>query len=198
MDPATHNHDNQRHILAVTLGWASVFLACVLAYWPGLTGPFMLDDFGSIVDLGDRGGIRDWETFKAFVFGGHAGPTGRPLALLSFLIDANNWPTDPWPFKRTNLAIHLVSGATLGFLTAKILQLLQVEKRNARWIAVVSSACWLLHPFLVSCLSNRRLSSCDCRTGSLIFSGTRSPSTETITANPIWERIRAKRLSSDC
>ncbi len=150
MELATHDQDRQRNIVATAVGWAIVVLACIFAYWPGLAGPFMLDDFGSLAALGDRGGIRDWETFKAFVFGGHAGPTGRPLALLSFLIDGNNWPTDPWPFKRTNLGIHLVNGALLGLLTAKIMRLLQVDKRNARWIALVSAACWLLHPFLVS------------------------------------------------
>jgi len=110
----------------------------------------MLDDYGSIAALGDRGGVKNWETFKAFVFGGHSGPTGRPLALLSFLIDANNWPADPWPFKRTNLGIHLVNGTLLGILTVRILRLLQFDKGNARWIALVCAAYWLLHPFLVS------------------------------------------------
>ena len=150
MDFVTQNRDDRRIALAVVMGWIVVFLACIFAYWPGLAGPFMLDDFGSIAALGDRGGVKNWETFKAFVFGGHSGPTGRPLALLSFLIDANNWPADPWPFKRTNLGIHLLNGTLLGILTARILQLLQCDKQAARWIALVSAACWLLHPFLVS------------------------------------------------
>ena len=136
--------------LAIFGGWIVLFLLAGFAYWPGLGGPFVFDDFGSIAALGDRGGVRDWETFKAFVFGGGAGPTGRPLALLSFLVDANNWPADSWPFKRTNLLIHLLNGALLGVLIGKILRLLQFEKQNARWIALVSVACWLLHPFLVS------------------------------------------------
>jgi len=150
MDFAPQNQDDRRIFLAVVMGWIVVFLACIFAYWPGLAGPFMLDDYGSIAALGDRGGVKNWETFKAFVFGGHSGPTGRPLALLSFLIDANNWPADPWPFKRTNLGIHLVNGTLLGILTVRILRLLQFDKQGARWIALVSTACWLLHPFLVS------------------------------------------------
>ncbi len=130
--------------------WLMLFVVAVLAYWPGLSGPFMLDDFGSLARLGDFNGVRDWETFKAFVFGGTAGPTGRPLSLLSFLIDGNNWPTDPWPFKRTNLVIHLLNGVLVGFLVRKLLDVLQYERKAARWIAFVSTACWLLHPFLVS------------------------------------------------
>jgi len=130
--------------------WALVLLAAIIAYLPGLNGPFLFDDFGTISEMGSRGGVKDWETFKAFVFGGHAGPTGRPLALLSFLIDANNWPADAWPFKRTNLVIHLLNAVLLGVLINKVLQQLQFGQSERRWVALISSACWLTHPFLVS------------------------------------------------
>ena len=139
-----------RNKLLLVAGWASVMLIAVFAYWPGLAGPWLFDDFGSIKPLGDFGGVVDWHSFKAFVFGGHAGPTGRPLALLSFLIDANNWPADSWPFKRTNLAIHLMAGITLGVLVTLVLKCVQVRQRDARWIALVVTAVWVLHPFLVS------------------------------------------------
>ena len=125
-------------------------MLCVLAYWPGLKGPFLLDDLDTLSALGKYGGVVDWATFKAFVFGGSAGPTGRPLALLSFLLDGHDWPTDPWPFKRTNLVIHLFNGALLGFLTSRILALCQYPKGSARWVALLSTAAWLLHPLLVS------------------------------------------------
>ena len=130
--------------------WASVLLAAVLAYLPGLDGPFLLDDFGSIKPLGDFGGVRDWDTFKAFVFGGHAGPTGRPLALLSFLADANDWPTESWPFKRTNLLIHLLTGIALGVLVSQVMKCIGARRRAAGRIALVTAAVWILHPFLVS------------------------------------------------
>lgn len=143
-----YNNDLKSNILIG--GWLVLFLAVIFAYAPGLKGPFVLDDFSTIVDLGNLGGVNDWESFTAFVFGGHSGPTGRPLALLTFLIDANNWPTDPWPFKRTNLIVHLINGALLGALIAQILNLLDFDRKDARWIALLSAACWLLHPFLVS------------------------------------------------
>lgn len=130
--------------------WAAVFLAAIVAYWPGLGGPFVLDDFSSLGALGNTGGITNWDSFKAFVFNGTAGPTGRPVALLSFLIDGSNWPADPWPFKRTNLVIHLVNGALLGLVTRKILTILHFSKDNAAWIGLASAATWMLHPFLVS------------------------------------------------
>lgn len=150
MDLAEKDRDKYLRIRAIAIAWGVVFLAVVLAYWPGLVGPFVLDDFSSLGSLGNLGGVTDWETFRAFVFGGTAGPTGRPVALLSFLIDGNNWPTDPWPFKRTNLVIHLLNGALLGVLTRQVLQLLDFDRDSAARLALVSAAAWMLHPFLVS------------------------------------------------
>ena len=132
------------------LGWAMVLLFVVVAYWPGLAGPFLLDDFGTLPALGDYGGVVDWETFKAFVLGGTSGPTGRPLSLLTFLADANNWPAESLPFKRTNLFIHMLNGIALGVLMTFVLRCVGVEQRRIPWIALVSAAVWMLHPFLVS------------------------------------------------
>ncbi|MDJ0709357.1 MAG: hypothetical protein QNJ14_03155 [Woeseiaceae bacterium] len=130
--------------------WVLALVATVVAYYPGLVGPFVLDDHSSLARLGDFDGVRDWETFKAFVFGGTAGPTGRPLSLVSFLIDGTNWPTDPWPFKRTNLVIHLLNGMLVGVLVSKLLRVSGYDLTSRRWIALVAGTCWLLHPFLVS------------------------------------------------
>jgi hypothetical protein len=110
MNLASKKQSEQYKQVAIWLSWLGVMVMTVLAYWPGLSGPFMLDDYGAIAALGKYDGVRDWETFKAYVFGGHSGPTGRPVSLLTFLIDSQNWPADPWPFKRTNLIIHLLNG----------------------------------------------------------------------------------------
>ena len=130
--------------------WTAIMMVAVLVYYPGLAGPFLLDDFGSITPLGDHGGVTDWESFKVFVFGGNAGPTGRPIALMSFLIDANNWPAESWPFKRTNLVIHLINGVVLGILMSFVLKCVAIRGRSNQLIALVATAIWVLHPFLVS------------------------------------------------
>ncbi len=145
---ATRAWDSRKTLLAAA--WAIVFVCAVIAYLPGLEGPFLLDDLGSIKPLGDHGGVVDWESFKVFVFGGHAGPTGRPLSLLTFLVDANNWPADSLPFKRTNLIIHLINGVLLGILVSLILKCVQARGRGNQLITLVVTAIWLLHPFLVS------------------------------------------------
>ena len=45
--------------LALPAAWSTLFLATIFAYYPGLNGPFLLDDFGSIAPLGNLGGITD-------------------------------------------------------------------------------------------------------------------------------------------
>ena len=41
------------------LGWFIAIAVAVLAYWPGLGGPFVFDDFGSIGALGQTGGVTE-------------------------------------------------------------------------------------------------------------------------------------------
>ena len=150
MNPAQDKVVSNRYRVSLAIAWALSLLATVFAYWPALQGPFVFDDFNVLDSLGNFGGVRDWDTFKAFVLGGPAGPTGRPLAMLSFLVDANNWPADPWSFKRTNLIVHLANGLLLGVLTRQILVRVGLDSRRAAWLALFSVAAWMLHPFLVS------------------------------------------------
>ena len=69
----------------LTLAW--------LIYYPGLDGSFLFDDFPNLKALGIMGPIHDWPSFARYVVsGGTTEPLGRPLSMLSFLIDAQNWP----------------------------------------------------------------------------------------------------------
>jgi tetratricopeptide (TPR) repeat protein len=132
-------------LLALAVGLA---VAC---YWPGLQGNyFLFDDTPNLEQLGVFGGVSDWESFRAFVFGGVSGPTGRPLSLATFLLDDNTWPSQAVWFKPTNLAIHVLCGLLLCWGTLLLLRNFRFEEDEAQWLAVFSSACWLLHPLMVS------------------------------------------------
>jgi hypothetical protein len=123
---------------------------CAIAYWVGLRGGFLFDDYPNLKDLGTYGIIDSWDKVRAFISSGFAGPTGRPIALASFLIDANTWPTEPYSFKYTNLMLHLLNGALLCWATLLLLRNYKYQEQQAIWIALVSTAIWLLHPYFVS------------------------------------------------
>ena len=146
----TWDAPRKTHVVAV----ACVALATIAwAYWPGLSGPFLFDDFTNLDELGAFGPMDDWRSFVFYLTSGTADPTGRPVALLSFLIDGQDWPTDPWPFKRTNLVLHLVNTALLGWVVAR-LQAAAVgfapARRVSAWTPWLSAWLWGAHPFFVS------------------------------------------------
>ena len=82
-------------------------------------GAFLFDDLGSLPKLGATG-VNNWATFWRYITSGSADPTGRPLAYLIFLIDARNWPANPYPFKLTNVILHLIDGALLAWVLWKL------------------------------------------------------------------------------
>lgn len=120
------------------------------AYWPGLRGDFLFDDYPNLAALGRYGGVRDWNTLLWYLTSGIADPTGRPVSMLSFLIDARTWPADPWTFKRTNLLLHLANAGLLYALLVALGRRLLWSVGHARAAALVATSLWLLHPLWVS------------------------------------------------
>jgi hypothetical protein len=123
------------------------------AYWPGLSGPFLLDDYGNLDVLGAHGRIDNWRTFLYFLTSGNADPTGRPIALLTFLLDANTWPAAPWPFKRTNLILHLLNTALLSLTLSRLQEGLHRWRQDisvSSWTPLLAALLWGAHPFFVS------------------------------------------------
>jgi len=135
--------------------WPLLFFLVLLgltfaAYWPGLGGSFLLDDWGTLPKLGAYGPVDNFTTFISYITSGTSGPSGRPLALLSFLIDAHNWPASPWPFKLTNVLLQLINGCVLAWLLAQLGRAYGLASRRALWAAVLGAGIWMIHPFFVS------------------------------------------------
>ncbi len=139
-----------RYTIVTIFILVTIFSLCIFIYLPGLSGAFLFDDFANLPTLGHYGPIDNIEAFKLYISSGIAGPTGRPLSLLSFLIDAQNWPADPWPFKRTSLVLHIINGFVLFLLCLKTLQVLNYKQRQSYQIALLACSMWLLHPLFVS------------------------------------------------
>jgi hypothetical protein len=138
--------------------WISLFFIAGLllvywVYWPGLSGSFIFDDFNNLGALGARGEVDDFASLKHYLFSGFSGPTGRPVALLSFLLNDNAWPSEPESFKYTNVLIHLLNGTLLFALILTLLRFYEGQQRlsrHAKWAALLVAMFWLCHPYLVS------------------------------------------------
>lgn len=149
---AMHTSRQASWLIIIALGTLSLSLGAAV-YQPGLSGGFLFDDFANLDALGATGPVDDWATFWRYVTSGTADPTGRPVALLSFLIDGNDWPTAAYPFKRTNLVLHLVNALLLGSLLWRIGHLVSpvdVSRQRIASAAILASTFWLLHPLMVS------------------------------------------------
>lgn len=132
------------------LAFIAVLMLAALVYWPGLSGGFLFDDFVNLDALGRYGGVRDWSSFWLYLTTGSGDPTGRPLAMLSFLIDGQDWPADPQSFKRSNLLLHLLNGALAFFVLSRLGTRAGLEIGHANRAAALGTTLWLLHPLWVS------------------------------------------------
>lgn len=130
-------------------GCLCLLVATLFCYWPALSGPFIFDDYPNLSPIGEFGGIDSWQKFLHFITSGMAGPLGRPVSLASFVLNAQDWPANPLPFKITNLAIHLINGLLVFSLAFCLLRFEKTEKMAAQG-ALLATGFWLLHPLLVS------------------------------------------------
>jgi tetratricopeptide (TPR) repeat protein len=129
-----------------------ILLLTVLAYSPGLHGGFLFDDLTNLGEMSNYGDMHQWENAKKFVMNGIAGPTGRPIALLTFAPQADAWfAKDAFPFKVVNLIIHLLCGVLLYWVTRLLLRAYgEIKEEKITWIALLSASIWLLHPLMLS------------------------------------------------
>jgi len=142
---------------------ASIFIPLVLmltavAYWPGLSGGFMLDDYPNI--LHNKSLLLEslsTDEIVGTLVSGTSGLFGRPLSVLSFALNIHFTGFDPFYFKLTNLIIHLINGVLIYLLTSAVLSVMAkngrlagVDKGRIGAIALLSASLWLLHPLNLS------------------------------------------------
>jgi len=141
---------------ATPIKLAGVVLLLVMAvfavYAPGLSGGFHFDDLPNLSVLGDYGGIGSLETLFAYIESAVSSDLGRPVSMLSFLVNAQTWPAEAEPFLLTNIALHVANTLLLALIVFALLRRAGIEQlsRNALGIAVFSALIWGCHPFLVS------------------------------------------------
>lgn len=116
-----------------------VFLV-IIVYWPGLSGGFIFDDFGNLVDNRAlaSGGLH--AHFWAAVFSSGSGPTDRPLSMLTFAIQAWFTGLAPWPLKFVNVLLHATNGILIFALTRAILGFIYAGRFTTSPPIVLASA----------------------------------------------------------
>jgi protein O-mannosyl-transferase len=127
----------------------SVLVIVAIAYWPGLSGPFMFDDDANILknDAIHISELTFLGLFDAMVSGG-AGPTMRPLTMLTFALNHRLTGLDSFQFKLTNLLIHLTNGVLVFAFVQRLLGITNSAWRHTRapWIALTTATMWVAHP----------------------------------------------------
>lgn len=132
---------------------AAVFFVCLLVcawiYWPGLSGPLLLDDHPQLGPLlnGDVALEHEWPG----LLNSSSGPLGRPVSMLTFLFNAVTSGPDTVAWKRANLMLHLLVGLLLFWLAAHLVCPERLEPTGRCWAtAALLAAIWILHPLHVS------------------------------------------------
>ena len=122
------------------------------AYLPGLSGGFVFDDYGNILQNRDLQ-VRDQSFANLLQAGwsGQAGPLKRPIPMMSFAL--NNMTTGSFvvAYKITNLVIHLANGVLLFVFFTLLLKAHRVGSRGhdgaaVATVAAIATAIWLVHP----------------------------------------------------
>lgn len=122
----------------------------ILVYLPGLSGPFIFDDIPNLEKLHRFGQVQDWPSLLSALGNGIAGPLGRPVALLSFLMNDTGWPTASSAFKYTNMLLHALNGVLLFWLILVLQGAIETDRRRSLAIAFMAAAFWAFHPLWVS------------------------------------------------
>ncbi len=129
----------------------SIFLASLIfIYWIyhfGFSGAFYFDDFRPLSKLSS---VKDFSSAWQYIWNETSGPLGRPISMLSFLLNVNDWPNHSENFFRINTIIHLINGVLIYGISYKIFKFL---KPNSSYIAILSlfsSFFWLILPLNIS------------------------------------------------
>ncbi len=139
--------------LSAACALSGIALLTTLVYWAGLSGPFLFDDTTNILqnDTLRLDSLAPSELWRA-AWSLESGPLKRPLAYLSFALNhyfAGGF--DPFAFKATNLAIHLLNSLLVAALAWRLgAGALANQPGRRRGFALLAAAIFALHPLALS------------------------------------------------
>lgn len=133
------------------LAFFGLALACILVYYPGLSGGFLFDDFPNIV-TNPRIQMQsvDWDSIVRAAQAYAPGMYGRPLATLGFAFDFAIGGKNAGVFKIHSLAVHVVNALLVLVLVRRLLALADARGAWPAWAALAIALLWAIHPIQVS------------------------------------------------
>lgn len=120
----------------------------IMIYWPGLFGPFLLDDLPSIAPT--QLDSFSWSKLLEITTQNESGPLGRPLSILSFALNHLFFGPEPLSFKVVNVLLHFTSGLIIAWLCQLLLSCYTPLSRHKQLISFLIAFVWLIHPLQVS------------------------------------------------
>jgi tetratricopeptide (TPR) repeat protein len=131
--------------LTCFIGLGLILSVCGWAYSLGSTAAWQFDDEPNLQGLSN---VTDFRSGIEFTFSGIAGPTGRPISLATFALQADSWPDHPERFRAVNAGIHLVNITLIFVLAFSLTRLFHPDDGRSAWLALTVAALWGLSPFL--------------------------------------------------
>ena len=136
------------------LGGLIITALTLLVYWPGLSGGFIFDDTHALVhNLAVHLERLSWEPLKNLWQSFIHGPSGRPLAMLSFGVNHYLTGLDPFFFKLTNVCLHAFNALLISLLAFRLFESGNSNVEGQTWtlrVALGLALLWAIHPLQVS------------------------------------------------
>ncbi|MEH6580432.1 MAG: hypothetical protein V7754_00755 [Halioglobus sp.] len=126
--------------------WLLFLAVTVWVYAPGIAGPALLDDRASVMVMDELNEHPEYAL--DYILGDTSGPLGRPVSMVSFVLEKLYLDEGISGGKKVNIALHLVNGSLVVWLFTYLLA--YVRAPAYRWLAVTLGATWLLSPLYVS------------------------------------------------
>ncbi|MGD9889306.1 MAG: hypothetical protein AB7S56_08595 [Halothiobacillaceae bacterium] len=128
-------------------GLISALIALLaLIFYFALPGIIHFDDRANLSGLGE---INNFNDALRWSLEGFAGPTGRPLSLMSFAIQFYQWP-NPEAFLEWNIAFHIINSLLVFWLGLLLTQAYGLSLSRSIIIAWITALLWGALPLLNS------------------------------------------------
>jgi hypothetical protein len=127
----------------VLIGFCAILAFAWFCYQPAISGAFQFDDE---FNLGGLEKVDDVRSAIDFALSGIAGPTGRPLALASFALQAENWDQGAAAFLKVNILIHLLNAALLALSLYQLALQRAIDRNDAAIVAAAAASLWVRRP----------------------------------------------------